>query len=148
MAGLDLTFSIEGDKQVSRRLMIVADGVTDFTQPLHSIGGELNKTFQLNFDAEGGLFGGWPERVPQYKNGQRVDTWPILQKTGRMRQGFQQNVGKVTLVIFNPVEYFKYHQSNKPRRRLPRRVMMKIDNERADYIVKAFQAYIVGLMRK
>lgn len=148
MPGLDLNFTLEGDKQVSRRLMIVADGVKDFTQPLGNIGGELNKTFQLNFDAEGGLFGGWPERKPRYKNGQRVDTWPLLQKTGRMRQGFRQNVGKVTLVIFNPVEYFKYHQSNKPRRRLPRRVMMKIDNERANFIVKAFQAYIVGLMRK
>lgn len=146
---MDLQITLEGEKQVSRRLLVVADGITNFEQPLRNIGGELHKTFQDNFAAEGALFGGWAERKPQYSRGERVDTWPILNKTGRMKQSFRDNVGKTELIISNEASYFKYHQSNKePRTRLPRRVMMKIDMERKNFIVKEFQRYIVGLMRK
>lgn len=137
---MDLEITLEGEKQVSRRLLIVADGITNFETPLRNIGGELQKTFQDNFAQEGGLFGGWVDRKKDYP-------WPILNKTGRMRQGFRFNYGKTELTITNPVPYFKYHQSGKPRTRLPRRVMMKIDNDRRNFIVKEFQSYIVGLMR-
>lgn len=138
---MDISVTLEGEKQVSRRLLIVADGITNFETPLRSIGSELQKTFQDNFSQEGGLFGGWAPRKKDYP-------WPILNKTGRMRQGFRQNLGKTELKLYNVVPYFKYHQSNKPRTKLPRRVMMKIDNDRRNFIVKEFQAYIVGLMRR
>ena len=42
---------------------------------------------------------------------------------------------------------FKFHQSNKPRARLPRRVMLKIDMDRKTYINKAFQEYLVKLVQ-
>ena len=138
---MDISVTLEGEQQVKRRLLIVANGITDFEEPLRNIGSELQKTFQLNFAQEGAIFGGWAARKQDYP-------WPILNKTGRMRQGFRQNLGKQELLISNVTPYFKYHQSNKPRSRLPRRVMMKIDNDRKNFIVKAFQAYIVGLTRK
>jgi len=145
--GIELSVELEGEKQLSRRLLIVADGVTDFTDPLNKIGGELKKTFDDNFDDEGSLFGGWRERKPQYRDGIRIDTWPLLQKTGEMRQSFESIVDKNSLTISNKAPYFVYHQSNKPRYKLPRRVMMKVDEERRQYIQKAFQAYLVSLMR-
>ncbi len=138
---MDLKVTLEGEAQVSRRLLIVADGITNFEAPLRNIGSELQKTFQQNFAQQGALFGGWAERKKDYP-------WPILNKTGRMRQGFRQNLGKQELIITNVTPYFKYHQSNKPRSRLPRRVMMKIDNDRRNFITKEFQAYIVGLLRR
>lgn len=137
---MDLSVTLEGEQQVHRRLLIVADGITNFESPLRAIGGELQKTFQMNFAQEGALFGGWADRKKDYP-------WPILNKSGRMRQGFRQNVGKQELLISNVVPYFKYHQSNKPRTRLPRRVMMKIDNDRKTFIQRAFQSYIVSLIR-
>lgn len=148
MAGVDLQVTLEGEKQVSRRLLIIADGISNFETPLKSIGGELQKTFQTNFAQQGTLFGGWAERKPQYRDGQRIDTWPLLNQTGALKSGFRQDTSKTNLRIRNVVPYFKYHQSNQPRTRLPRRVMMKIDNERRNYIVKAFQKYIVDLKRK
>ncbi len=137
---MDLKVTLEGEAQVSRRLLIVSDGITDFTSPLRNIGSELQKTFQDNFSQQGALFGGWQERKKDYP-------WPILNKTGRLRQGFQQNLG-TELVIFNPVPYFVYHQSNKPRSKMPRRVMMKVDNDRRNFIVKEFQLYVVNLIRR
>ena len=138
---MDLKVSLEGEAQVSRRLMIVSTGITNFESPLRSIGSELQKTFQDNFSQEGAIFGGWAPRKQDYP-------WPILNKTGRMRQGFKQNLGPHELLIYNVVPYFKYHQSNKPRAHLPRRVMMKINNDNKLFIVRAFQSYIVDLMRR
>jgi phage gpG-like protein len=142
-----LSFSIEGDKQFSRRLHIVTDGVSDFTNPLKQVSTELHKTFQLNFSQRGGLFGGWPERTPQFKKGQRTDTWPLLEKTGVMRKSFLTSSTKTKIELTNSAEYFKYHQSNQPRKRIPRRVMMKIDQDRKTFIVKTFQEYLIVLMR-
>ncbi len=142
MPGFDLNISLEGEKQLSRRLLIVADGITNFESPLRKIGGELQKSFQDNFAQEGALFGGWQDRAKDYP-------WPILQKTGRMRQSFKSRIdNRNTILLYNTAPYFVYHQSNKPRKRLPRRVMMKIDGERKDFIIKAFQAYIISLTRR
>ncbi len=132
--------TVEGERQLSRKLMIVADGVDDFSQPLERIGGELQKSFQDNFSSRGGLFGGWPARKAPVG-------WPLLERTGEMRGNFQQEMGKKYVRLFNPTPYFGFHQSNAPRRKLPRRTMMKIDAERKTFIVKSFQEYVVSLIR-
>jgi phage gpG-like protein len=138
--GVKISIDIEGETQLSRRLLIVADGITNFETPLKNIGNELLKTFDMNFAEEGRLFGGWKERKQDYP-------WPILQKSGRMRQSFRSSVGQTQVSLKNTAPYFKYHQSNRPRRRLPRRVMMKVDQDRKTFIIKTLQSYIVGLIR-
>lgn len=145
---MDFSITIEGEKQLSRRLLIVTDGIKDFTEPLRSSGNELQKTFQINMQQEGELFGGWAPRVPRYKDGQRIDTWPLLNRTGKMYDSFYSLVKPDSLILGNRSPYFKYHQSNKPRKKLPRRVMMKIDNQRKSFIMRALQAYIVELQRR
>lgn len=135
-----LDASIEGEQQVSRRLGIVADGVEDFSEPLENIADELLHSTDENFSQRGGLFGGWPVR--------KIDApWPLLEKTGELRGGFMSAVKSDYAEIGNFVPYFKYHQSNKPRAHLPRRVMLKIDQQRKIYITKQFQEYLVGLIQ-
>lgn len=142
-----LTAEIEGDQQLSRELGITATRVKDFRRPLRESAAELQKTFQLNFDARGRLFGGWKDRKPVYDHGQRVDTWPLLEKTGRMRKSFFSEVHDDHAVLGNRTPYFKYHQSNKDRTRLPRRVMMMIDDARRRFIIRAFQEHIIESTR-
>jgi len=137
---ITISGEIEGDKELSRRLLIAADGLEDFSEPLESIGGELKKSFDDNFAARGGLFGDW---VPRKDN----NTWPLLEKTGDMRNSFTDEVHSDFVILTNTAPYFPYHQSNKPRQRLPRRVMMKIDQQRKTFITKAFQEYIVKVTR-
>lgn len=137
-AGFDFTISIEGEKEFSRRLLIVADGIRTFEKPLDQIGTELLKSFELNFESRGELFGGWEPRKED-------KPWPLLEKSGEMRHGFDKIVQDNAVTVFNPVDWFKYHQSNKPRAVLPRRVMMKIDTERKAFIIRAFQKYIQQL---
>lgn len=139
---VQLEANIEGEQQLSRRLMIVAKDIDNFKPPLEKIGSELRRVIDLNFTSRGSLFGGWKPRLKAYP-------WPILEKTGSMRRSFKQKLGGNFVEIYNTADYFKYHQSRKSRStRLPRRVMMKLDQQRKEFVQKAFQAYIVDIIRK
>ncbi len=145
---LQLDFSIEGTERVSRVLNVPIDGVKDFRKPLTDVSKTLLKTFDMNFSARGGLYGGWAPRKPQYKGGIRIDNWPLLEKSGKMRKSFKSDVRKDSLELTNSQRYFVYHQSNAARTRLPRRVMMKLRQQDATMIVKTFQGYLIELARK
>lgn len=138
MIYLDAT--LEGEQQLSRRLGIVADGVEDFSPALENIETELLHTIDLNFTGRGSLFGAWQPRKD-------TNPWPLLENTGELRGGFVSAVKSDYLEIGNYVPYFRYHQSNQPRAHLPRRVMMKIDQDRKTFINKEFQAYLVKLIQ-
>jgi phage gpG-like protein len=144
--GFQLSISVDGEKLLSRRLLNVAYNLDDFSEPLEEINGELQKTFQLNFDQRGGLFGGWVDRVPQYRAGERIDTWPLLEKTTSMRESFVAAVTAYQLEIGNTASYFRYHQSNEPRTKIPRRIMIGLDQERKQFIVRTFQKYVTRLI--
>jgi phage gpG-like protein len=145
---VDLSFSIEGEETVHRSLGIVAKGVTSFKEPLGNIGKTFLKTFDMNFSSRGALYGGWTPRKPVYKGGTRIDTWPLMEKTGRMRKSFEMENSGTSLLLTNSVPYFVYHQSNQPRAHLPRRVMMKLRAQDASTITKTFQMYLIDLLRQ
>lgn len=138
--GLILSVSIEGEKQLSQELLISASHIKDWRTPLSQSTTTLLKSFQMNFDVRGRMFGGWEPR-------KKSQPWPLLENTGRMRGGFRSTIGRDQAVIENNVPYFKYHQSNQSRSRLPRRVMMMIDEQRRNDVVKIFQRHIIESTR-
>lgn len=126
----------------------MADGITDFKAPLQLSASEFIRVFKANFSNEGGTLGEkWPARKPQFKNGSRIDTWALLRKTTKMYNSFRAQVSASELEVLNTAAQFKYHQSNKPRSKIPRRVMMKLDEARKRFVVKQLQAYIIRLTR-
>jgi len=133
---IELNWSIEGEKQISRRFNQIPDDVGSFKVPLFRIGRELRTSVDMNFNSRGALFG---ERWPSRKD---KKPWPLLEKTGRMRRGFEQRLGPEYVEIYNTTDYFKYHQSILPRKKLPRRVMLKIDQIRKVFIIKEFQRHL------
>jgi phage gpG-like protein len=146
---LQLDFQVEGAEKVSRTLGITASAVRSFKEPLSAISRDLLKTFDMNFSARGALYGGWAPRKPQYRGGQRIDNWPLMEKTGRMRKSFKSKVSRTSVELFNPTPYFVCHQTNRRRSgRLPRRAMMKLRRQDADMVVKEFQKYLIKLARK
>jgi phage gpG-like protein len=139
--GVLLEFDIDGTR-VSRDLGVMASGIKNFGKPLREISGDLMKTFDLNFAERGAIYGGWAERKKSYD-------WPILERTGQLRAGFRDRVTSTVLRIYNPVEYFKYHQSPSARSsNLPRRVMMALRRQDATMIQKTFQRHIIDVLRK
>lgn len=149
MADLRLEWHIEGEKQVSRKLRGIAESLRDWTPAFQKIAGELRRDFSGDvFESEGEAIGErWTPLSRAYAERKAVK-YPgkgILEATGKMRRAFQSQYDATSARVWNNIAYFKYHQSNKlPRRKLPRRVMMKLDNDRKEFIQRTFLEAVRG----
>lgn len=142
---LKLTWTIDGEKQLSRRLRNIGEGVKDWTPAFKEASDRLKNIFSNDvFNTQGGVIGErWQPLKPTYlaqKVKKGFPETPLI-KTGLMKNSFYTEVEKDYAIISNSIDYFKYHQSNKPRSKIPRRVMMKIDNPQKQMIVRVFQVY-------
>lgn len=139
MAGVGLEFIANGTTEVAAMFDDARGRAKNLDTPLEQSSKTMLKAFDMNFDNRGNTLGApWKPRLEPYG-------WPLLQKTGLMRHGFAAAFGTDFVTLFNKQWYFRYHQSAAPRKtRLPRRVMMKIDETRRVQIVKYFQAWIMG----
>jgi len=132
---MNITFEIEGEVQLSRRMRGLSTSLDDFKGVFGKIGGYLGSFFKNEvFDTEGAVFGEKWAIGPYYHR---------LQRTGKMKNSFIHKEAKDYVLITNTAPYFKYHQSKLPRRKLPRRIMMKIDESRRQRIIKYFQEAII-----
>lgn len=142
---LKLTWSIEGQVQLARRLNIVASSVKDWTPAFQEAADKLESIFSNDvFRTQGAIIGeSWQPLKPKYlaqkvKQGFPADT---LVKTGRLKASFFSEVHSDHATIGNRSPYFKYHQSKEPRTRIPRRIMMKLGNPQKEIVVKIFHTY-------
>jgi len=137
-----LSGTLEGGKELSRRFNSIPAEIGN-SKPLFSrIGREVRLSVDSNFATRGSLFGEpWAPRKDNKSH-------PLLELTGQMRRSFNQRLGPNYVEISNNAPQFKFHQSNKPRRKLPRRVMLKLDEIRKTFIVKEFQAHIRSAIKK
>ena len=140
---MELEMSIEGERQLSRRIEGIAKDCKDFSPEFKDVGSYLVGFFSGEvFDSRGAVYGeAWKKRKKEYP-------WPLLEKTGEMRYAFKDKVEKMGVAVFNPVMYFKFHQSKMPRRKLPRRIMMKLDEMRKSMIVQIFHRGIWNRLTK
>lgn len=144
---MQISWTIEGDKQLSRKLIGMSTSVKDFHRPLQKSATMLLGIFSGPvFATEGAIIGEKWQRLSPYTVAQKARSGygnkGILEASGRMKRSFRAIVSSEQAVLHNEADYFKYHQSNKPRRHLPRRVMMKLNQSSKEMIVKYFQQYI------
>lgn len=141
-----LEWIIEGDKQLSRVLIGMESSLRDYTEPFKQSADYLKGVFSKDvFSSQGAAIGEQWKPLSPYTVAQKArrgfPSTPLI-GTGAMQHAFQSIVSSDQAVIYNTADYFKYHQSNKPRRTIPRRVMMKLANAQKEQIVKYFQQYI------
>lgn len=143
MADLNLKWKIEGEAQLSRRLKGLGNRVKDFKPEFKEATSFLSGFFSTDvFDSKGKAIGeSWPRR-------KQSRPWPLLNKSGRMKRSFRTKVGRFEGTVFNATDYFKYHQSKEPRRKLPRRVMMKLSNQLKDKVIGIFHEGVWKRTRK
>ena len=127
------TITLEGEKQLSRRILKLADGVKDFRPELAKSATFLKDFFGGEvFDTRGqAIDEPWEMRRREYQ-------WPILERSGKMRRSFKMKAEKLRAEVWNATSYFKFHQSRMPRHRLPRRVMMKMTDMLKDQVISFF----------
>lgn len=151
--GFRIEWKIEGEQALSRKLMGLANDLKDFRQPLGQSAHYLRQLYSRDvFDTKGGAISeSWARLSPATVAAKARSGYGgkgILERTGRMRKAFRHIVSSDQAVIYNTAEYFQYHQSNKPRNRLPRRVMMKLAENQKQQVVKYFQVYIRNSLKK
>lgn len=150
--GFELQWEIEGSKQLSRVMQNMEVKLKDFRIPFTDASKELVKIFSKDvFETEGSAIGEKWARLSPYTVAQKArlgySAKPLV-RTGRMQRSFKSIIETTQATIYNDTEYFKYHQSNKPRSKLPRRVMMKLAEIQKQIVVKAFQTYFHKVMKK
>lgn len=143
MSDLKLLWKIEGETQLARRLNVLSAGIKDFNPEFRRSAKFLKGFFGKEvFDSRGRAIGEpWKARKKAYG-------WPLLERTGKMRRSFREKHSRLSAEVWNAVDYFKFHQSKAPRRKLPRRVMMKLDAQRKNKIVKFFHEGLWKRMHK
>jgi len=129
---MELKFSIEGEAQLSRRLNSLGNMTKNFKPEFKKSGDFLKGFFGGEvFDTEGAAI------KEKWVGGKSYNR---LQRSGRMRRSFKAKSDKLSASIWNATDYFKYHQSKQPRRKLPRRIMMKLTNQLKNKIIQIFHA--------
>lgn len=142
----EIQWTIQGEKQVARILEKISTDLKDFKLPLNNIASNLIDLFGGEvFETRGAAIQeSWAALSPYTlaTKARKKQTSEPLIATGAMRKSFRSIVTSDQAVIYNLQDYFKYHQSNEPRTKIPRRVMMKIANRQKEMIVKEFVNYI------
>lgn len=142
---MHISIDVEGVKQLSAVFEKTGRGLSNLREPLQNSTRYMEAEIQNNYDNQGATFNAkWAplaESTKKQKLRKYGSTTPLV-NTGRMKKGFKSRVGTQQAVIENNTPYFKYHQSNKPRTKLPRRVMMAIGNKQQAKIIRFFTEYL------
>ena len=137
---VNLEFQIEGQIELHRRIGRLATTVGDWTGTFSNVGKYLKGFFKDDvFNSEGAVFNEKWVSGPYYNR---------LQRTGKMRNSFIYQSAKDYVLVTNTAPYFKYHQSRLPRKKLPRRIMMKLDETRKQKIIKFFHTELINKANK
>ncbi len=147
---IKIELRINGDKETVARLKKAGVQLNDFSEEFKSLSNPLLDYFSNSvFETEGQIFGEpWPKLKPEYEFRKRV-VFPgagILVASGDMKKAYRARSSSDFLQVYNPTEYFKYHHSDAPRTsKLPRRIMLKFDEERIKMIISTIEE---GLFRR
>lgn len=138
---MQITITVRGNKEFIRKMQRSGKNMDNHRTAFKKIGKAL-KSYYANeaFASEGGVFGApWPplkSRTVRSRTAQvggslaaGVGAAQMLVRSGRMKRSFFYKAEKDSVVITNSADYFKYHQSEKPRRKIPRRQMIGINNK-------------------
>lgn len=102
-------------------------------------------------DREGGPFRGRPGASPGIQKVRFPGAHPILERTGMLRRSLatDQGLGFTTMTpqsldVGSKVPYFKYHQSPKPRKKLPRRAPVLLTEQDRQDLVFPVRLWVTG----
>lgn len=131
---MDIEIQVTGVHKSELMLSAAKRAVEGRTTTFSQIGKHLAKFFSGQvFASRGGVIDEpWPKLDAAYaawKAKHYPGAIPLV-RTGKMQHGFRYQAGPNFVRMYNTAKYFKYHQSDEPREKIPRRVMMKVDDQR------------------
>jgi phage gpG-like protein len=149
---LKIEIEVIGDKEFIGKLKKFGKEVLDWTPEFQTMEKHFKKYLtDLVFEYEGAIFGyPWPKLSPKYELKKRVEFSGkgILERTGDLRKGWRFEASKGGLLMENNVPYGVYHQSTKPRKKIPRRPLLRIDSTQEKYIVDVLKKGLLERMKR
>jgi hypothetical protein len=141
---------IKGDKRAIAQLRKMIHEFDDWKKELTAVGEYLVKYYQDPvFETEGGIFGArWAALSPAYAI-KKATTYPgrgILEAKGDLRKAYGKRVFANLLEIFNKDPKASYHQDG--TRRMPPRLLIRVDNKQRDEIVDIFKKGVLIKVEK
>jgi len=137
---LEFRVDIEGQTELRRGIAGVDDSVSDLSAAWEGLKEDFYSVQRGIFEAEGAFDGRekWQGLTPAYlklkkklKANGSITSLKILQASERLKNSLSGNTSdsvlimkKMEFAIGTNLEYAIYHQSNKPRKKLPRRAFL------------------------
>ena len=140
-----LSWKIEGRQELSRNLRGISETMGNWQPAFRKAAKELKDIFSNDVFATRGkaINENWKPLKPSYLAAKRRQGYPPdpLIKTGKMQKSFKSLAKTDHAEVWNAIAYAKYHQSNKPRKKLPRRAMLKLGNDQKALVVRIFNTH-------
>lgn len=146
MPALTMSIHIKGLDPAKARIEKIALGFRDEMGPALIEIGELGSKYfgGVAFQSKGSAFGKPWEGLAASTRADKAKHWPgraDMVRTGQMMNSFTYEVkGSASVRLFNSDPKFEFHQSAAERHKLPRRVMIGVNN--------TFEAIAVSAVRK
>ena len=149
-----ISFDIDGDRELSRKLHGMLGAVSDWTPVWQTIQTDWSATMARKFDTEGAHEAGtdadgnpnpaWAPLSAKYAawKAKHYPGMKILQRTGELRKASvdpETTITPTSLRLTVGSAYALYHQSSEPRSILPRRAFASLTAKQKSRWVKAFR---------
>lgn len=155
MAGLDVEVEVFGEPVIRRRLLRIADNVTDGREAFRRIVRILRHATERNFDTRGAYGGSyWEDLAPSTlarKRRLNLDL-RILRATHRLLDSLLDSTDEEHVEVVGPQEllwgsrvpYGVYHQSRRPRTVIPFRPPVRLPEQDRRSAVRELQRVLMG----
>lgn len=153
-----LSLTVEGDLVVDRILQGIEGAARDLTPAWPAVVAVFQAIEARVFASEGASTGApWPQLKPSTQSDRARKGFPpahpILERTGKLKRAL--TIGEGAFVAASPTSmryilseeqagYFKYHQSTRPRTRLPRRAPVLLTADDKTALMHPIRLYITG----
>lgn len=150
MAGLRLTFTIEGDTQLDRTLARFADNLGDASQLWDALADRFASVEARQFASEGAYAsGGWPALSPAYAawKARHYPGKPILERTGDLKDSLTSRpfgievITPRSMTLGSGVSYHKFHQQGAGA--LPQRRPVELPESERRHWARLMQRFVV-----
>jgi len=136
MAEPIVSFILENDRKIQEKFTELATKVSDLRIPFGLIANNFYQGNKKIFTLKGpGRYEDLADSTKKQKQSEVGFIYPILKRTGRLSRsltskndsGAEFFVGRKSMILGTKVPYLIYHQSDKPRKKIPQRKALFID---------------------
>lgn len=107
----------------------------------------VDRWIQKNFQSEGGPQGGWEPLKTSTIKGRKRGGDRILQDTGILKSRWKhlytpEKAAVMSAAVMSGVDYGVYHDSDKPRKKLPHRKILPREKQIMPLLLKIYKKFI------